>query len=212
MRLKISPLLIASIGLILFGFFYMFNQSISGLGPLAGILLICCGGLCLGVYFILRIFFRSRFWLQLICEAILILLISFSGYKMSFKVLLHIPAGFRGNIVLVYGVKKAPKFKTNGFFERNIHISVPASGIVLMANKYAEKYFNNLLVIDSLHSRAFEPGTYVGYGIDTLKCGNRSYFIEQLDYNYPYSVLRPLSDTAEATKKKAIACKMLELR
>jgi len=209
MRLKITPLFISSIGVIIFGFFYIFYKWNSSLGPLAGLLLMCCGFLCLGVYFILRIVFRPRIWLQLLCEIILIIFVSFSSYKMSRKVVLYIPAGFRGNIVLIYGVRNSPKLKPAGFFERNIQIRVPQSGIVLISNKFAEKYLNNLLVIDSLHKRAFEPGKYIGYGIDTLKCNGKHYTIEVLDYNYPYTILRPLADTAEVTIKKEIACKML---
>lgn len=209
MKLKISPLLVASIGVIIFGFFYMFYRWDSSLGPLAGILLMCCGVLCLGVYFVFRITFRPRFWLQLICEIVLIILVSFSSYKLSRKILLHIPGGFRGNIVLVYGVSNKPKLKPDNLFERNIHINVPLSGIVLISNKFAEKYLNNLLVIDSMHRRALEPGKYVGYGIDTLNCNGKHYIIEVLDYNYPYTILRPLTDTLEITQKKAVVCKML---
>ncbi|MEO6524412.1 MAG: hypothetical protein ABIN91_22200 [Mucilaginibacter sp.] len=209
MKLKITPLFISSIGVIIFGLFYIFYKWDSNLGPLAGLLLMCCGVLCLGVYFVLRIVFRPRFWLQLICEIVLIVFVSFSSYKMSRKVILHIPAGFRGNIVLIYGVANSPKLKPVSFFERNIHIRVPQSGIVTMFNKFAEKYLNNLLVIDSLHSRVFEPGKYIGYGIDTLKCSGKPYTIEVLDYNYPYTILRPLTDTTEITRKKDRACKML---
>jgi hypothetical protein len=209
MKLKITPLFIASIGVIIFGFFYMFYRWDSNLGPLAGIMLMCCGMLCVGVYFILRIIFRPRFWLQLICEIVLILLVSFSSYKLSRKVVLHIPAGFRGDIMLIYGVPNQPKLKPDHFFERNINIKVPPSGIVFISNKFAEKYLNNLLVIDSMHHRALEPGVFIGYGIDTLKCNGKNYTIELLDYNYPYTQLRPLKDTAEVTIKKYEACKML---
>lgn len=210
MKLKITPLFIASIGVIIFGFFYVFYRIDTTLGPLAGMLLMFLGVLCLGVYFILRIVFRTLLWLQLLAEIVLIIIVAFSSYKLSGKVLLHVPANFKGNILLIYGVDKKPKLKPSSFFNRNIDVVVPPSGIIFISNKFAEKYFNNLLIIDSLHSRAFEPGYNVPYAIDTLKCSSKHYSYESLYYLYPQPPdVKIQADTIERNLKAQEACKML---
>jgi hypothetical protein len=209
MRFKISPLFAASIGVVIFGFFYIFYQIDSSLGPLAGILLMFCGFLCLGIYFILCIVFRTKFWLQFLSEIVLIILISFSSYKMSGKVLLHIPAKFNGNIMLVYGVDKRPKLRSLSFFYRNIDVVVPPSGIVLIANKYAPKYFNNLLIIDSANHRVAEPGLGVSYAVDILRCPKRYYITEVLNYTYPLNA-NLKSDSLNHKLQKQAACSLLD--
>lgn len=209
MKLKYTPLFIASIGVIVFGFYYMFYKWDSSIGPLGGILVMLLGVLCLGVNIIFRIIFRTLFFLQITSELLLIVIIAFSCYKLSLKVQLHVPPNYKGTIILVYGVNSAARLKPPHFFYRNIDVYVPPSGIVFIHNKFAEKYLNNLLVIDSLHHRAVEPGYGVGYGTDSLKCSNGEYKIEVLYYNYQIQSANPPIDTVARNLQKAVACKLL---
>jgi hypothetical protein len=209
MRLKITPLFLASIGVIIYGFYYIFYKWDSNIGPIAGILVIVLGFICLSLWFILRTIFHSRFWLHLLCEVVLIVVVAFAGYKLTRKVLLHIPGGFKGDILLIYGVEKVPRLRPGNIFYRNVDVWIPPSGIVLTSNRFAEKYINNLIVMDSLHRQIFEPGKYVGYGLDTLNCGNKKYLMEVINFHYPPDSLKAQDDERQRNLKKQEGCKLI---
>jgi hypothetical protein len=208
MTLKITPLIIASIGVIIFGLYYIFYKWDTNIGPFQGLLLIAIGLICIGIYFIFRIILHSKFWMQLLCEATLIVFLIFLGYKQTKKVLLTIPAGFKGDILIIYGVKNAPKLKPENIFERNIKVDVPASGIIMISNSFAEKYINNLLVIDAQNYLALEPGEYVTYGTDSLRCNGKTHVIEVLNYHYPVKI-KTKPDSVLRSMLRAKACNML---
>ncbi|RKR84935.1 hypothetical protein BDD43_5188 [Mucilaginibacter gracilis] len=209
MKFKISLLLIASIGIFIWGAFYAYNRANSNSGPLPGILIMILGILCFGAYFILCIILRLSIRTQVTAEVMLIGIIAFSCYKLTRKVVLHVPGNFKGSIILVYGVDNQPRLQPRRFFYRNIDINVPQSGIILISNRFAEKYINNIFILDSLHHHTFEV---LSQSTDTILCNKKPYIADVFNYAYPPPTLTFEPDTAEQALKKAEAVKQLEYR
>jgi hypothetical protein len=182
MKMKLTPLLVLSIGLILLGLVYIFGRSTSNLGPLVGMAIVFAGVLCLLPYFLLRILFPVKVKNQVFTELFLILLISSIYYKFNEKILLHTPKDFKGDIVLIYDVTRAPALETKWFFNNNIDVTVPASGILLTSTT-TTGYTGGLVVVDSTRNtiKLYPEGYGVAFIADTLVYKNKLYHINVLN-------------------------------
>jgi hypothetical protein len=207
MKFRITPLLILSIALILFGIPFILNLIGGNLGPPVGMLLIVVGLICLLLHFILGKFFKTKFRNQFIAELSLIIIIGLIYYRYNEKVILHLPKKFQGYITLVYGADKKPKLQGNNILTPNIDLTVPPSGIILTSSKYSKSF----IVVDSSYGeiKTFHPGYGIPFEIDSLTCGNKKYnlnvlFIGNLPSGWHYG-----TDTTRRNMSKEMACKLL---
>lgn len=207
MKLKFTPLLILVIGLVLFGTLLIFTPVGGNLGPMVGILIWTAGLICLLFYFFLRRVFQTKVRNQVITELLLIGIIGFIYYRGNEKVILHIPKTFHGYAMLVYGVDKKPKLKSNNIWSPNIDLTVPQSGIIFTSTKFPK----SAIIIDSSRGelKSLHPGFDFPYASDTLSCGNKKYTLDIFvignlpsDWNYN-------ADSARRYLSKEFACKLL---
>ena len=207
MKYKITPLLIISIGLILFGIYFFVSGRGGNLGPMVGIISAISGIICLLPYFLLRRVFKLNIWRQIITELFLILIAVFIYYRGNEKVILHLPRNFQGHIFVVYGVDNKPKLQAKGFFSHNIDIDVPESGIIFTSTKNAK----SIIVADSSDGaiRLVSPGYGIPFLTDTLRCGNDKYNLDILVFGKLLHDWSPIADKINRNLKKRTACKIL---
>jgi hypothetical protein len=207
MKLKLTPTLIVSIILILFGIYFILSGIGGNLGPPVGMIIIGVGLIFLLLHFLLRKVFKTKIRNQFITELLLLILIGFFYFKNNEKVILHIPKNFQGYIILVYGVDGEPKLESNNIFNSNVDITVPTSGIILTSNKFPK----NTVIVDSSDEKikTLQPGYGIPTANDTLRCGDEKYVLDifvfgNLPPNWDYN-----TDTAKRNVSKELACKLL---
>lgn len=207
MQFKITPLLIISAGLVLFGLYYFFSGEGGNLGPLTGIVAVEAGLLCLLIYFILRKVLRNKIKAQVIAELSLVIIIAFFYFRSSESVVLHVPPGFRGYVMLISNVDKKPALQSPAFFSRDIDVTVPASGIIFTSSPGHKK----IIVVDGSRGgvKTLRPGYEIPFAWDTLYCNYNNYPVDLvLVGNLPpgWNLRR---DTVRRNVKKEIACRLL---
>jgi len=206
MKFKFTPLLIISLGLILVGLFYMFSGVGGNLGPLAGMLLIAVGLVSLLPYFILRKVFNTNTKAQLIAELALVVVILFVLSISKEKVVLHVPRNYKGYIVITYEAAGKPKFTAANWFDRDVNLTVPPSGLIYTSDKKVKA----IVVVDSSRSlQEVPPGYGIPFSDDTLICSDKKHpldilVIGKLPPDWEYA-----TDTVARGLKKGLACKLL---
>lgn len=207
MKIRFTPYLIVSLSLILLGLIYILSGTGGNLGPLVGMLIIAVGLLFLILHFISRKANQKKSRWKVIIQLLVLTVLALFYFKFSEKIVLHIPKNFYGYVYLIYGVENKPKLQTNNFLSSNIDLTVPSSGIIFTSDKPTR----NTVIIDSSHGEVKK--IYPGHGIptagDTLRCGNKKYYIDvfvigNFSTHWDYS-----TDTLKRNLKKELACKML---
>jgi hypothetical protein len=207
MKYRITPLIIVSLGLILFAIYLLISGRGGNLGPLVGIVSIIAGILCLLPYFLFRKVFKLNIGRQIVTELFLIIIVAFIYYRVNEKVILHLPRNFQGHILVVYGVDNNPKLQTKNIFNPNIDVDVPESGIILTSTKYAK----SIVIIDSSDGdvKLLRPGYGFPFSNDTLRCGKAKYNLDIIVFGKLPLGWSPIADTANRNFKKKLACKIL---
>lgn len=184
MKLKPTPLFLASAGLILYAVYLLIfaDPGEEGWGTLAALVLGGAGIVGLVVYALMRSFFKTRIWTQVITEVILIGGLFYFVYKKSGKYAFRLPHNYRGYVILVYGVDDAPKLTTI-FYSNRIKLSVPPSGIILTSGSPNDNYSDPAIFLDSTTGKIQDlPPRFRRYDLplssDKLKCGNKSYLYD----------------------------------
>jgi hypothetical protein len=183
-RLKPTPLLIVSLGLIIYGFYLLFfvDPGEEGWGTLFAMVAGGVGIAGLIIYAIFRITLKKRVWLQVGIETFLIAGLLYIGYRKSGIYEFHLPHNYRGYIMVVYGVENAPKLKTP-FYSNKIKFTVTASGIILTSSLPNDNYSDPAVFLDStLGEINTLPRPYtrhdIPYSTDTLKCDDKNYLLD----------------------------------
>jgi hypothetical protein len=183
-QLKPTPLFIISIGLILYGLYILFfvDAGAEGWGTLFAFVIGGAGILGLIIYAILRVTLKRRIWTQVGIEIILIVGLIYLSYRKSGIYEFNLPHNYRGYVVVVYGVDKAPRLRTP-FYSNKIKFNVPLSGIIVTSSLPNENYSDPAVFLDSTLGKIAElPEPYkrhdIPYSTDTLKCGDKNYLID----------------------------------
>lgn len=185
MKLKLTPFLIVSVGLFLYGLYVLFlvNPGEEGWGTLAGMVIT---GFAVGlfvIYIIFRAVFKSKIWTQTGIEAILLSAALFFYYKSEGEFLFALPKNFKGHVLVVYNVQGQPALPTS-FFTNKVKVTVPVSGIVLTSSSpLNEKYYhggtftengkniNTLNGADRRHDLPLDS--------DTISCNRKKYYFDK---------------------------------
>jgi len=209
MKFRITPLLIVSIGIIIYGLLLIFAGIGGNMGPMFGFMFVPVGVLVLIIYFILRGIFRASFWRQFLIESILLGVISLSYYRVHERILLHITPEFQGYIVLVYGVNNKPEIKNNSLFNPDIDILVPDNGIILTSSNRKD----NLRLVDKStgSKKILKPGYGFSFQWDTLNCANKEYTLDIIYFAKKRAGRAYISDSDRANRilKKDLIRKIL---
>lgn len=183
-RLKPTPLLIVSIGLILYGLYMFFfvDPGEEGWGTLFALVIGGAGIVGLIIYAILRVALKTRIWRQVGIETILIVGLLYFGYRKSGIYEFNLPHNYRGYVVVVYGVDKAPRLRTP-FYSNKIKFNVPSSGIIVTSSLPNDNYSDPAVFLDSTLGNINDlPEPYkrhdIPYSTDTLNCGDKNYLID----------------------------------
>ena len=182
-KIRPTPLFIISIGLILVGLYLLISgdKGEEGWGYLSALVFIGLGGAGLFVYVSLRSIFKAKIWRQSFAEIALILILLYIGYKRKGSYLFQLPHNYRGYVILVYGIEKAPKLKKT-FYSNKTKIAVPASGIMLTSS-LPDDNFNELPIFSDSTLGKIErlPPSLKRYSIpystEKMVCGNKNYMI-----------------------------------
>ena len=153
-----------------------------GWGTLLAMVIGGAGIFGLVIYAILRATLKKKVWTQVGIEAILIIGILYFGYKKYGIYEFHLPHNYRGYVIVVYGVYKAPKLKTP-FFSNKIKFKVPLSGIILTSSIPNANYSQPAVFLDStlgeIHKLPVPLKRHdLPLSSDTLKCGNKNYLFD----------------------------------
>jgi len=180
-QLKPTPLLIVSIGLILYGLYMLIfvDPGEEGWGTLFAMVIGGAGILGLIVYAVLRASLKAKIWTQVSIETILIVGLLYFGYRKSGAFQFQLPHNYRGYVILVYGVENTPKLKTP-FYSNKIKLKVPESGIILTSSYPNDNYSGPALFFDSTlgEIRKLSPPLTrhdLPLSSDTLKCDKKNY-------------------------------------
>jgi len=207
MKIKITPLLIASIILLLYAIWFI--VFIREFGTLFGMILILIGLICLILYFAFRKIFKIKIWRQVLTETVILLLVAFSIYRYNTKTFLHIPVDFQGYIIIVYGVDNTTKIRNTNLLSPITHVSVPENGIIFTSNK---KYENpeNISLVESSDGKT-ELLSYYNISItwDILTCGEKHYNLDVIHFDNSQANWIYDSDSTNGNKMKELACKIL---
>ena len=213
MKFKITPLLIVSIILIIYGLSHL--GSGGNLGPLLVLLYIIPGGLSLLLYFVLRVFLKNKIWLQVGIEILIILISSIWIFNKSplkndlakGQIIIDLPQGYKGCVFIVYGVIGKPKLDNNTSYQ-SIHLHIPISGIFLTSDPY--DYSNSYVFFDSTQNpvKILTPGYGFPFSSDTLYCNNKKYLIDLFLFRKGY--IRDWQ-TDSLIAKKNIMCDSINL-
>jgi hypothetical protein len=211
MRPKFTPLFFVSIAFVLTALYcagrMLFAKSS---GNLSGLFFLVCifsaiASLLLSGW--LHKVFKTNPWRQTVAELLIITAVGFFLYKQMGKVVLHVPAKFQGYIFLVYSVtNKAPLEKTS-FLKAHIEVSVPSSGIIFTSSKRS----GTLAIADSITGEIKVLGNDIilPFAWDTLKCGNKSYFMDVVFFGPIPANWNYKSDSTYRNLRKEQICKLL---
>jgi len=184
MKFKPTPLFLASIGLILYGFYMQIfvDPGEEGWGTLIAMLIGGAGIVGLIVYIILRAALNTKIWTQVAIETVLIIGVLYFGYKKSGIYEFLLPHNYHGYVIVVYGVDNAPKLKT-AIYSNKIKFKVPLSGIILTSSLPNDNYSDPAVFLDStlgeIHKLPVPLKRYdLPLSSDTLKCGNKNYLFD----------------------------------
>jgi len=183
-QLKPTPLLIVSIGLLLYGLYMLIfvDPGEEGWGTLFAMVIGVAGILGLIVYTFLRATLKTKIWTQVSIETVLIVGLLYFGYRKSGAFQFQLPHNYRGYVILVYGVENTPKLKTP-FYSNKIKLKVPESGIILTSSYPDENYSDPALFFDSTLGEIHKlspPLTRhdLPLSSDTLKCEKKNYLYD----------------------------------
>ncbi len=184
MKLKLTPLLIASVGLFLYGIYVLLllDPGEEAWGTLAGMVIT---GFAVGLFvvnIIFRAVFKSKIWTQIGTETILICAVLFFYYKSEGEFLFALPKNFKGHVLVVYNVQGEPALPTS-FFNNRVKVTVPAYGIFLTSSSpLNERYYHGGTFTENGKNINNLEGTHRRYDLplssDTLICNGRKYYFD----------------------------------
>ena len=153
-----------------------------GWGTFAAFLFTSVGVAGLVIYAILRAILKTRIWVQVGIEIILIGTLVFLGYRKTGNYVFSLPHNFRGYVVLVYGVNKV-QGPVTPLYSNKLRFTVPSSGIILTSYLPGSNYNDPAIFLDSTLGETDKlPDPYKRYGIphstNPLKCGDRNYKVD----------------------------------
>ncbi len=207
MNIRITPLVIAALAAFLYGLYYAFSGAGGNLSGLAVIVAILVCGLCLLLYWALRSLFKKKMWQQVASELLILLVVAFFYYQQNGRMVLHVPTGHHGYILVVYGAGKHPALPASGIFKRDVHLTVPASGVILTSSSRSKGISVNYGSGDT--ARMLRPGYDLPFAWDTLHCGGENYMLDVLAYGRLPAGWNYRTDTLIRNEKKASACTQL---
>lgn len=113
-KLKLTPLLLVSTALVLYGLYMLIfvDPGVEGWGTLFAMVTGGAGIAGLVIYGILRAIFKTKIWRQVVIEAVLIVGVWYFVYKKTGNYEFHLPHNYRGYVIVVYGVDNASKLRT----------------------------------------------------------------------------------------------------
>ncbi len=210
MKIKFTPLVIVSVGLLISAIYFTFeivrNEKGGNLGGLVVLVCIFTAAISLFLSLGLRKVFKTHIVRQVLLELVLIVIVAFLYYKNTGKLILHLPPDFKGYIIVVYGADKKPELPAN-LFKANTNITVPNSGIIMTSSERNKV----ISVVDSSDDRI--RTIKAGYGIpfvwDSLICGNKKYELDVLVFDSLPTGWLYKNDTLMRNVKKELACKVL---
>jgi hypothetical protein len=184
MKFKPTPLFLVSIGLLLYGLYMLIfvDPGEEGWGTLIAMVIGGAGIAGLVVYAILRAALKTKIWIQVGIETVLIIGVLYFGYKKSGFYEFHLPHNYRGYVIVVYGVDNASKLKTP-FYSNKIKLKVPSSGIILTSSLPIDNYSDPAVFLDSTFGEIHKlPVPLKRHDLplssDTLKCGKKNYLYD----------------------------------
>ncbi len=201
---RLTPLLILSIGFIVFGIFSLFTGG--NLGGLALIIGLLIAAFCFLIHKILLWVFKLNVLRLIITELLIIIVVSFVYYRINEIVTLHLPSNFTQHILIVYGVEGKPKMESDNFFTPNSDVTVPESGVIFTSSEYSAS-----IRLDTSNGRtkAISPGYGIPISADILSCGNKKYRINIIVMGKLPPGWHPAYDTLKRKMKKELACRLL---
>lgn len=185
MRLKLTPLLLISIGLFLYSLYLLFfsERDIQGYWQLEWMIII---GLAVGLlitYLIFRALFKSKVWTQTCVETVLISATLFYYYKTEGEFLFDLPKNYKGHVLVFYNVQGQPALPTI-FISNKVKVTVPPSGIILTSSlPLNEKYYHGGTFTEEGKNINNLPGDNRRHDLpldsDTLVCNGKKYYFDK---------------------------------
>jgi hypothetical protein len=207
MKIKITPLLLASIALILYAFWLIIFAK--EFAVLIGMILIPIGLVILTLHYAFRKIFKTNIWWQVLTETILLLIVAFSIYRYNTKTFLHVQPGFHGYIIIVYGVDNTTKIRNASLLSPITDIIVPQNGIIFTTNKLSENRENISLVEGSNEKTKLLLPYDVSISWDRLTCGEKYYNLNVIHFDKSLTNWKYDSDSTKRNIMKELACKIL---
>lgn len=181
MKIRPTPLLLAALGLLLWGIYVLIfvDPGEEGWGILAGMVLVGLGIAALMIHFVFGFIFKTKVWRQVIVESVLILAVLFLGYKKSSYYQFTLPHNYRGYVILVYEVNGAPRLKTP-LYTNKAKFKVPLNGIILTSGRAPGNFNDPAVFHDStLGNIEYLKGSLRRYDLplssDQINCQGKTY-------------------------------------
>ncbi len=173
MKIKPTPFLFAAVCPILFAAWGIIAGEGGNLIGLAVLICLVISFLFFALYYISSRVFKNNFRTRWIVESLLVLTMVFAYYRQNEKIVLHIPNGFQGYILVMYGVPGQPELKRRNLWSPMFDVDVPASGVIYTSTRYGKK----LLLSDSstLNGKMRKPGYGIPFFHATAPCSTGSY-------------------------------------
>lgn len=200
-------MVIAAVVAFAYAAYYIFSGAGGNLAGLAVIIGVLFGSFCLLLYWVFRKLFKNRAWVQVVTELLIILALGLNYYYQKGQLMLHVPAGYQGYILVLYGAEKHPALSKAGIFDRDVHVTVPASGIIMTSGGRSR----NISVVDGSgdKARTLRPGYGLPFAWDTLRCDKKEYFLDVLLFGPLPANWEYYADSISRTAKKDLACTQL---
>ncbi|HMJ47759.1 MAG TPA: hypothetical protein VK498_10525 [Ferruginibacter sp.] len=199
-KIKFTPLFICAACSILFAIIYIIWGRGGNLAGLGVIVILGTGICCLFIYFILRIIFKDKIRGQVITELLIILIAGFYYYSNNGEVILHLPPDFKGHLLFVFGVEKKQPLSRNSFFDPDIDIDVPASGIIITSSR--PKYPIVIIYKKKDLTRKLKAGYDIPLKNGSLNCNNKNY----LYIIFGFGSMEPVLQAESLQHKKEWIC------
>lgn len=185
MKLKPTPFFLASLGLFLYGLYWLLiaDTGEEGWGKLLGIIIIGYSFVLYLVYILFRAIFKKSVWTQSGVETLLLCGALFYYYKTQGEFSFALPKNFKGHVLLVYNVEGHPVLPAN-VYSNKVRLNVPVSGIIITSSlPLNEKYYRGATFSEDGKNISKLEGSSRRHdlvlGSDTLICNGRKYYFEK---------------------------------
>jgi hypothetical protein len=204
MKIKPTPFLFAAACPILFAAWSIISGEGGNLIGLVVLICLVISFVFFALYYISSRVFKDKFRTRWIVEFLLVLAILFAYYRQNEQIVLYVPNGFQGYIIIMYGVPGQPKLVRRNMWSPRFEVDVPPSGVIYTSTNYGR----GILLSDSSTSNGEmrKPGYGIPFFHLIAPCRQGSYATDIIVFRKLPPDWNPQMDSMGRKERLKIAC------